>query len=357
VTWRSSCARSPPWSRAAAHPEAATAAPQTWVEAWRRPDTLGASAGRERTTSDALRLRKKGPTVELTLTAAICTRNRASWTRLALESLLAQDLGPERLDILVVDNGSTDDTLDVLREVADRHPTVRWCSEEAVGLSRARNRAIDEARGEVIAFIDDDAEASPSWASTHLAAFVADETVVATGGRITLAWPGERPTWLADEHESMYSGLDLGTEAQPFELPRFPFGANMAIRRTAFDTVGRFSTELGRQGTSLVSGEERDLFERLYRIGGRVLYLPMASVVHHVLPDRATRAWLLRRFYDQGRSEVLLDRARSQRRLFWLARSMWQLTLAVRFAATAGARAGMRRPAVDVARAVTRAAS
>ena len=294
--------------------------------------------------------------VELTLTAVICTRNRSAWTRLAVASLLAQDLPADRLDLLVVDNGSTDDTHEVLQSLAEQHPAVRWCSEPEAGLSRARNRAIENARGEVVAFLDDDAEASPSWARLHLAAFE-DASVQASGGRIILDWPGERPEWLPEGIDSMYSGLDIGPEPREFEPTTFPFGANMAIRRSAFDTIGRFSVDLGRRGTNLLSGEERDLFERLRSTGARIVYVPDASVVHHVLPDRIGRGWFLRRCYDQGRSRVLIDLSRTRRRrVYWFARAGWQLGKGVRHTGVAMGRRVRSLPSKEVTSAAIEAA-
>ena len=266
-----------------------------------------------------------------TLTAVICTRDRARWTSLAVKSLLDQDVEPDRFDILVVDNGSTDGTVALVRDLAASHPSLRLVSEPVPGLSRARNRGVEHARGDVIAFLDDDAEACPSWARRHLDAFD-DDAVVATGGRIVLDWPVARPSWLPPHQESMYSGLDLGDDTTDFEPPRFPFGANMAVRRSVFDSIGGFSTQLGRTGRNLVSGEERELFDRVRQHGGRILYLPDASVSHHVLPDRLGRRWLLRRLYDEGRSKVILDRsASSRRRAYWAGRVGWQVGRGVRF--------------------------
>jgi len=293
----------------------------------------------------------------LTVTAVICTRNRADWARRALESLVAQDLDHDRFDVLVVDNGSTDDTAAMAQAVAGLHANVRWCSEPEAGLSRARNRAIDEARGDILAFLDDDAVAYPSWARLHLEAFETDTTVLATGGPIILEWPDGRPSWLPEEHDSMYAALDLGSEPQTFAGPPFPFGANMAIRRDAFDAVGRFSVDLGRRDTNLVSGEERDLLERVHTAGARIIYIPLVPVIHHVLPDRTRWRWLLRRFFDQGRSKVLIDDVRSRHgRPYWLRRGGLQLARSVGWAGQAIGRAIVLRPWVDVIRALTAAA-
>jgi glucosyl-dolichyl phosphate glucuronosyltransferase len=291
----------------------------------------------------------------LTLTAAVCTRNRAGWTRKAVQSLLAQDLPADRLDIVVIDNGSTDDTAAVVAALAAGNPHLRYESEPEPGLSRARNRAIRTAKGDVVAFLDDDAVADRSWARRHLEAFEAAPDVQATGGRIDLVWPNGRPDWFPAERAGMYAGLDLGDSEHDLPAPGIPYGANMAVRRSVFERIEPFALDLGRQGSGLLSGEERDLFERIRSVGGRIRYLPDAAVGHHVLPDRVDPRWLLRRCYDQGRSEVAMDVHRRSRggRVYWLGRSAFQAARALRWASVGAAQSVARRPAA--ARTVTAA--
>jgi glycosyltransferase involved in cell wall biosynthesis len=298
--------------------------------------------------------------VSLTITAAICTRNRSGWVRKAVESLLRQDLPVERLTILVVDNGSTDDTPEVVREAADGHPHVRYELVTTPGLSIARNRAIELTTSDVIAFLDDDAVAVAAWARLHLEAFESDPQVLATGGRIHLVWPRGRPEWLPAQREGLYAGLDLGDVPHEMEPPAIPYGANMAFRRSAFDVVAPFAVTLGRQGKGkgLLSGEERDVCERIRDVGGRILYLPDAAVDHHVLPDRDEREWLLRRSFDQGRSNVVMNSHRGgpRPRTYWAARTAWQSGMALRHAGGAAFGALAGRPSVERTRAAAAAA-
>lgn len=108
----------------------------------------------------------------LTMPAIVCTRNRAQWAARAVQSLL--------------DNASTEDTAEVLPALVDGEPRARYVFEAEIGLSRARNRGIAESTGDVIAFFDDDAEATIGWAATHLCCYEADPDVAGTGGRIVL---------------------------------------------------------------------------------------------------------------------------------------------------------------------------
>jgi glycosyltransferase involved in cell wall biosynthesis len=262
----------------------------------------------------------------LRLTAVVCTRNRASWAAQAVRSLLAQDIASERMEIVVVDNASTDETAAVFDELFAEQPNAHYVFEPQPGLSRARNRGIAESSGDVIAFLDDDAEAVPGWASAHLRTFEADPSVAGTGGPIRLGWPDRRPAWLPPSWDGMYSGLDRGPDLHVMSHPRIPYGANMAVRLRSLAGGPGFHVALGRQGEDLTSGEERELFERLRAGGGDLVYVPDAVVTHHVLPDRIGKRWFLRRAYAQGRSHVLIDDYMRRRggALYWLGRCGYQ---------------------------------
>lgn len=281
----------------------------------------------------------------LTISAIVCTRNRSEWAAQAVRSLLVQDIAPERLEIVVVDNDSSDNTAEVIGDLVAEHPNARYVHESKTGLSNARNRAIAESTGAIVAFLDDDAEAVPGWASAHVHVYERDDNVVGTGGRIILGWPSERPAWLPASWDGMYAGLDRGSRGHVFESPRIPYGANMAIRRQALAGDPAFHTALGRQGEDLTSGEERDLFERL-RDSGSLVYVPRAEVTHHVLPDRLGRKWFFRRAYAQGRSEVLIDwyvRQKRSRR-YWIGRLVYQGARTVLDGSRGIAQVAVRRP-------------
>lgn len=247
-----------------------------------------------------------------TISVVICTLNRVELVCRAVYSVIDQDLAVGDFEIVVVDNGSSDGTREVIGAIARVQPNLRVVHEPVRGLSNARNRGVREASAPLVAFLDDDAVAVRGWLAAHLRALTNSEDIVATGGPVLLRWPGRRPSWLPPERESFYSGLDMGTESCRMVFPTFPYGANMALRRDAFERVGGFSPWLGRRGKSLLSGEESELFRRLSELGGRFTYVPEAVVHHYVLPERARRGWLLRRSFAQGRSEVIVASATSR---------------------------------------------
>ena len=224
----------------------------------------------------------------------------------------------------MVDNGSTDHTRPVIARLAVEMSNLRHVTEPVRGLSRARNTALREARGELLAFLDDDAVAAPCWLEALLEAYSARADVVAVGGRTFPRWPGDRPRWLPAERDRYYGRFDLGDERCPMPSGVYPFGTNMAIARDALVGVGGFPPGLGRCGRRLLSNEEKHVFRKLTEAGGEVLYEPAAVVHHDVLAERLTLPWVLSRAFAQGRSNVI-DEALTgagRQRSRWFLRSL-----------------------------------
>ncbi len=239
-------------------------------------------------------------------TIAVCTRNREPTLRQCLASIDGQLAEAGQVEVLVVDNGSTDGTPELLLEWSRAGEGRRVVTEPEAGLSRARNAALAASRADVVLFLDDDALAPPTWARAHLAVYE-DLEVGMVGGPVGLVWPAGRPPWLSDDLVQWYSILDQGDEAGPFPGSHGPYGTNMSVRRDAALDAGGFDPRLGRVGTRLLSGEEPDLTRRLAAAGWAVRYAPEAAVVQQVLPERLGRRWLLRRGWAQGTSNARLD--------------------------------------------------
>jgi len=236
----------------------------------------------------------------------ICTQNRSRLLAEACEAALAVDYPAARWELLIVDNRSTDDTLEVAREVAAAHPgRVRVIEEPEIGLSAARNRGIAEARGEVIAFLDDDAFPAAGWLSA-LAAALGEPEVIAAGGPVEPEFEGELPDWFRGRFLPYLTVWDPGPEPLTLTYNEYPRGANLAFRRDAFERFGGFSPHLGRRGDSLRSCEETELCLRLERAGGAIRYVPEARVRHRVAAGRITEEWMIRRYGAQGRSEAII---------------------------------------------------
>jgi len=235
----------------------------------------------------------------------VCTHDRAQLLPRCIESIAATRRSANDVEIVIVDNASTDRTAAVVRRLQERFAGVRSAYEPRLGLSRARNHGIRVATGEHLLFIDDDAVPDDGWIDAMLAAY-ANPPVAAVAGRIRLDPAAARPWWFVPEVEQLFSGLDLGETRRLLGPGEWPFGTNMSVRRDVAVELGGFPEELGRVGECLLSNEEIAFFAQLTRRGLEITYEPTA-VVEHALPrDRLTLRYLTRRAYAQGRSEARL---------------------------------------------------
>ena len=249
------------------------------------------------------------PAARPLLTVAICTHNRAPYLDKALASLLRQTADAASFEILVVDNASTDDTRSVVERSRALRPDIRYVHEARLGLSHARNRAIAETGTPVIAFLDDDAIASHPWVERLVHCFTrVDPRPAAVGGPIHPIWEAPRPSWLPDSMLGYLTVLERPGGSTHLDLSRqLIFGANMAFDRQALVDVGGFSTQLGRIGNRLLSGEEMLLLRHLHGRGACGYYDADAEVDHHVAASRLTKSWFYRRIYWDGMSTALIN--------------------------------------------------
>lgn len=174
------------------------------------------------------------------------------------------------------------------------------------GLSGARNTGIESSKKEIIAFIDDDAVVAPNWSDTQITPY-ADKTVAGVGGAIEPLWQVTKPAWWPDEFGWIvgcsYKGLPTKTQQV-----RNPIGANMSVRRSAFDVVGGFSSAIGRVGKHPVGCEETELFIRIRQHWpeSKIIYEPTSTVGHKVTAERATFTYFRRRCFAEGLSKAVV---------------------------------------------------
>jgi len=251
------------------------------------------------------------------ISAVVCTHNRAAYLERALASLAAQSLARDAYEILVVDNASTDDTPAVVAAARARIPNLVALHEPTPGLGHARNAGLRAARGAYVAYVDDDAVASPAWLARILAAFATVQPAPGcVGGRVDAIWEAPRPGWLADELLPYLTVIDWSPTATFLGEDRFVAGANMAFPRDLLRAIDGFHPALGRRGTNLLSNDELRVEATLRRRGHPCWYDPAIAVGHHVSPERLTRGYFRRRCFWQGVSDaqlVLLDAAPSAR--------------------------------------------
>ncbi len=241
------------------------------------------------------------------ISVIICTFNRCTYLEALLQSLCNQEYPAEHMEVLVIDNASTDGTAAEIERL--QHLTgyqFRYLAENRPGVSYARNTGIDYAAGEIVAFIDDDAVASPVWLSKLAEGFQKYPDAICISGGIDLHWEAIKPAWLLRELQGFLGdNLFLGDESRWLQESESVFEGNLAVRRATIQQVGGFDPQFGPRGKQMVMLEGYRL-AKLLREHGQIRYCPAARVHHRVPQDRTTRSYLINRGYLQGKSNARL---------------------------------------------------
>jgi glucosyl-dolichyl phosphate glucuronosyltransferase len=232
----------------------------------------------------------------------ICAYTIKRWDRLqaAVESVERQS-GPAEI-VIVIDHN--DDLLDMSARRWPHHRVV--ANRFAKGLSGARNTGVTEASGELIAFLDDDAEAREDWLASIESAFAGNSAIGGVGGRVEPAWEAQPPGWLPAEFWWVIGCSYVGLPGEGRAV-RNPIGANMAFSKAVFEKVGGFREEIGRIGTIPLGCEETELSIRAGAAGFAIWYVPEAVVDHWVPADRTTPGYFVRRCHAEGLSKALVS--------------------------------------------------
>jgi glucosyl-dolichyl phosphate glucuronosyltransferase len=240
---------------------------------------------------------------KLRVTVAVITYNRSRYLRETLAGLVRQDYPADCWELLVIDNNSTDGTANVVASFMASNPAPRRILETRPGLDHGRNRAIDEARGDVVALVDDDILMEPDWLAQLVAPFSSQDShsIGVVGGEVIPIFPDGVPAWLEGAHRP----LGFRTDAGPLPAEQGPMGANFAFPKWVFARFGKFDTDLDRRGASLFGGGDSEMIRRLRTAGLQAWFVPGAKVLHQIPAGRLTLRYALRHAFDSARSRVV----------------------------------------------------
>jgi glycosyltransferase involved in cell wall biosynthesis len=244
------------------------------------------------------------------------TRARARYLRVALESLLSQDAGHDRYEVVVVDDGPDGETRAVTERAAEGSDvSVRYVEREgAPGLNSARNTGIAAAAAPFVVFVDDDVEAPAGWLGALLDGRRRHAGALVLGGPIEVRLEGFRLP-LCGREPPPITALDGGPVDREIDVV---WGANMGVDRRAFELAGTFDP-------GVPYGFDEDMWERRLRErGGHVVYVAAAGLVHRRDAQDSRLRPLMRAAYRRGRalrrySEHRGEAPSAARELRWLA--------------------------------------
>jgi glucosyl-dolichyl phosphate glucuronosyltransferase len=244
----------------------------------------------------------------------IPTCNRAGALLRILPSIATAVVASKnRVEIIVVDNGSIDDTAGVCGEIKDRFPNYNWryLYDDTPGLLTGRHLGAREARGEILAFLDDDVLLAPSWLEAMDDAF-RDPEVMLAGGPVWPHYEAEPPSWLAGMWIEFEAGVrvlgelslvDLGASTKEVD-PLYVPGGNCAIRKAAFQACGGFHPDSMPKPLQRYQGDgEVGLALKMAARGLKALYHPGAAVKHVIPASRLTHQSCEQKGFFQGVSD------------------------------------------------------
>lgn len=247
------------------------------------------------------------------LSIIICTYNRAEVLKETLLNLLkVSNSAAKPYEILVIDNNSKDHTPDVVEALQGQYQNkLRYIYENQQGLSFARNRGIKEAKGEILAYVDDDVSFDTRWLD-NIEFYFKNPNCLGIGGRIIPQWPNHQAPWWYDKNLAVaYAGitgeLNLGQDPKEFKVNHStPYGGNMIFRKEVFQRYGEFHTDLGRKGNDFGLHEDSEFANRILKDQQKLFYAPDVIVFHRVFKERITRKYLARWWYRSGKQNTRL---------------------------------------------------
>ncbi len=236
------------------------------------------------------------------LSIVIATYNRSRHLKDSLEAWAEQDFTKEDFEIIVVNNGSTDDTEQVCLDFERRHPEInfQYVFLNHPCLSCARNKGIELSSGDYITFVDDDARPEKHYIANfkrHTSGFPG---IRAFGGRVLPHYEtGKAPEWMSRYLQRLLSFVDLGNEIKIFDK-KYPVGCNMLFRKDLFEEVGMFDIPAGYRS------EDKHFFLKVKRAGNKVLYLPDVTVYHFIDAWRLTGEYVVKTSCKNGCSDRIM---------------------------------------------------
>ena len=247
------------------------------------------------------------------LDVIIPTHNRHLMLKRTLQSLLgAKRPAGLTVRVTVVDNNSVDETRATVNAYLEPFEnSLRYVFEGRQGRSFALNAGIASTNGDLVGMIDDDEEIDEGWYTSIYSVFSQDG-IDFIGGPYVPRWGADRPDWLPTNYLGAIGWIDGGDKIVPFDdrYPGILMGGNAVLTRSILNKVGHYNTNLGRNGSRLLAGEDDEMYQRLLAVDARGLYVPDLIIYHYIPPERLLKGYFRRWCFWRGVSSGVIDRDR-----------------------------------------------
>jgi len=232
------------------------------------------------------------------ITVVVCTYNRSELLQVCLDSLACQIVAKDKpvFEVIIVDNNSTDATMDVACIFVEKYSHFRVVIEKQQGLSHARNCGWQEAQGQYVAYIDDDAKAYDDWIESIIAFTIQYPSVSVFGGPYFAYSVVPVPAWFPKD----YGALSNGADTRSLRQDEWISGTNMIFRKSLLAQFGGFETELGMAGEVIAYGEETDLLQRMKDRKISIFYVPSVCVNHVIMAHKLNLYFLVKSSFARG---------------------------------------------------------
>ena len=235
-----------------------------------------------------------------------CTYNRAEHLPKTLKALCEQTFLGKNYEIVVIDNNSTDNTVEVCNEFINEYTfkQIRYFKEVSQGLSYALNRGIKEAKGEYIIYVDDDETIGKKHLELLNEYLIQFPDAELCASPVTPIYEERTPKWMSIFTQRLIGGyFNLGKDVKILDKTRYPGTGHTIIKRELYAKFGTYNTELGRKGSSLMGAEDKDMAFRLIENNVTCYYFPDIPIYHHIPAYKLTNEFFSKLTYSIGKSE------------------------------------------------------
>lgn len=239
------------------------------------------------------------------ISIVICTYNRDKFIGNALHSLTNQTLENDRFEIIVVNNNCTDSTDRIVKKFLKDFPELNtnYVFQTKKGLSAARNKGIEVAQSNIIAYMDDDGEADINYLEVVVDHLNTHPEIGGVGGKVLPIYESEEPKWLNKWLTGLLSIVDHGEQQMLFQKNSYPAGCNMVYRKELLEKVGGFNEALKWRA------DDKYINKEIRKINDKITYLPRAIVHHNIDAFRVTEKNFIKISIATGRDESIRVRS------------------------------------------------